>query len=125
MVIFGLFQWWYTRGWGIFLQKLRNRLKDAADFFSIRLLITNLFAPFRQISVGESMSPALSARLSAFFDRLLSRVIGTIVRLFLLIVGVIIIILQAIFGVFIIILWPLAPFAMIACLVLTITGVAF
>ncbi len=125
MVIFGLFQWWYTRGWGIFFQKLRNRLKDAADFFSIRLLVTSLFAPFRQISVGEATSPALSARFSAFLDRLLSRVIGAIVRLFLLIIGVIIIILQATFGVVIIILWPLAPFVMVACLVLTIAGVAF
>lgn len=125
MVIFGLFQWWYLRGWGIFLKKFSNQLKDAADFFSIRLLITNLFAPFRQISVGESSSPSLSARLSAFLDRLLSRLIGTVVRLFLLIVGIIIIVFQAIIGIAVVILWPLAPFAMVACLILAIIGVTF
>lgn len=121
----GLLQWWYQRGWRLFLTKLSNRLKDAADFFSIRLLVTNMFAPFRQISVGESASPSLGARVAAFFDRLLSRLIGTIVRLFLLIIGVITIILQAVLGLAAVIFWPFAPFAVVACVVLAVAGVAF
>lgn len=125
MVLLGLFKWWYVAGWGIFLNKLKNRLKDAADFFSIRLLVTNLFAPFRQISVGESASPSMGARMSAFFDRLLSRVIGAVVRLFLLIVGTVIIILQAVVGIIVVVLWPFAPLMMVVCIVLAATGVVF
>lgn len=121
----GLLQWWYQRGWRLFLAKLNNRLKDAADFFSIRLLVTNMFAPFRQISVGESASPSFGARIAAFFDRLLSRLIGTIVRLFLLIIGTITIILQAVLGFAAVVFWPFAPFAIVVCIILAIAGVTF
>lgn len=123
MVILEMLQWWYLRGWKVFLGKFSNQLKNAADFFSIRLLVMSLFAPFRQISAGESASPTLYARMMAFFDRLFSRVIGAIVRLVLLIIGTVTIILQAVFGVMVMILWPLAPFAVVGCVVLAIAGV--
>ena len=123
MVILEMLQWWYQRGWKIFLGKFSNQLKNAADFFSIRLLVTSLFAPFRQISAGELTSSSLSARMTAFFDRLFSRLIGAIVRLILLIIGIVVIVLQAVFGVVAMILWPLVPFAVVGCVVLAVVGV--
>lgn len=123
MVILEMLQWWYQRGWKIFLGKFSNQLKNAADFFSIRLLVTSLFAPFRQISAGESESPSLSARMAALLDRLFSRLVGAAVRIFLLIIGVVTIILQAIFGVVVVVLWPLVPFAVVGCVVLAVVGV--
>lgn len=123
MVILEMLQWWYQRGWKIFLKKFSNQLKNAADFFSIRLLVTNLFAPFRQISAGETAATSLSARMTAFFDRLFSRVIGAIVRIVLLIIGTVTIILQAVFGVVAIVLWPFVPLAAVGCVVLAVVGV--
>lgn len=125
MLIVGMFQWWYTCGWKMLLSGLRNQLKNAADFFSIRLLVSNMFAPFRQISAGETASSALQSRISVFFDRLLSRVIGAVVRILLLIVGTVVIIVQAVVGVLIAILWPLAPALIVICLILAIAQVSF
>lgn len=109
----------------MFLEKYRNRLRDAADFFSIRLLVQNLFAPFRQISAVATANSSLGARISMFFDRLLSRVIGAVVRFLLLIFGLIILLIQAVAGLITLILWPLAPFLIIICVVLTIMRVKF
>lgn len=118
-----MIQWWYTQGWKNTSAKLTDRLKNAADFFSIRLLVGNLFAPFRQISAGEASSPDMW--LSVFFDKLLSRVIGAFIRVFLLIVGIVTIILQAIWGVFLVIVWPLIPMAVVGCLLLALIQVRF
>lgn len=110
----------------MFFAGLKNQLQNAADFFSIRLLVGNMFAPFRQISATESASsPDLGTQISVFFDKLLSRVIGAVVRLILLIVGTFLIILQAVAGCVIAILWPLAPALIAGCVVLAITGVSF
>lgn len=110
----------------MFFAGLKNQLQNAADFFSIRLLVGNMFAPFRQISAAESASsPDLGTQISVFFDKLLSRMIGAVVRLLLLIIGTILIILQAVAGCLIAILWPLAPVLVVACVVLAVMGVSF
>ena len=103
--------------------KLIDRLKNATDFFSIRLLVENMFAPFRQISAGEASTSG--PQISIFLDKLLSRVIGAIVRFLLLIVGMVTIILQAIGGVAVVIVWPFIPFAPVICVVLAIMQVTF
>lgn len=124
MLAISMLQWWYSQGWKNTSTKLTNRLKNAADFFSIRLLVGNLFAPFRQISAGgEASTPDMW--LSVFFDKLLSRVIGAFIRIFLLIVGIVTIILQAIWGVFLVIIWPLLPLAVVGCLFLALIQVKF
>lgn len=109
----------------MFLHGLGNQLKNAADFFSIRLLVRNMFAPFRQISAGGTASKALGDQLSAFFDRLLSRFVGAMVRFFLLIIGTVIIIVQAVVGAIVAVLWPLAPLLVVVCFVLAIMQVRF
>ena len=109
----------------MFLRGLGDQLKNAADFFSIRLLVRNMFAPFRQISAGGTTSQALSAQISAFFDRLLSRFVGAMVRFFLLVIGTVIIVIQAVVGAAVAILWPLAPLLVVVCFVLAIMQVSF
>lgn len=125
MLAIDMIQWWYTKGWKNFATNFMNKLRDAMDFFSIRLLVTNMFAPFRQISANTNSGPSFGAQISAFFDRLFSRFIGMVVRLLLLIIGIIILALQAVLGLIIIVLWPLAPVLCVGCLVLAIVGVTF
>lgn len=109
----------------MFLMRLKDRVKNTVDFFSISLLVRDLFAPFRQISAGEARVLSLSAKLSVFFDKLLSRLIGAIIRLFLLIIGTILIILECVMGVVLTVLWPLAPFGVILCIALSVMQVSF
>lgn len=78
------------------------------DFFSIDLLVKTLFAPFRQISAGHVQGP-MAVQLRAFADRLVSRVIGAIVRLIMLVIGVIAIVLQALLAGVILLGWLLVP----------------
>lgn len=118
-----MISWWFSRGWGIFATRLFDKLHDTADFFSISSLVKTLFAPFRQISAGVSTSAALDARLRAFFDRLVSRIIGAIVRIGILIFGGIVLLLQLVFSLVMIVAWPVLPFGIIIFSLMAMMGV--
>lgn len=121
MMAFAMLQWWYTSGWKTFIMKLIEKLRNAADFFSISLLVRTLFAPFKQIDANSSGN-ALGDRLRAFGDRLISRFIGAVMRIGILIVGLLLLILESIIGLVLIIIWPFLPLVPIAGIYLTCTG---
>jgi len=108
MVIVWVLSWWYGAGWKARLLALRNQLSSSYDYFSIGLLISSLFSPFRQISAGKVRGP-LAVQFRAFFDRQISRVIGAIVRTVLIITGVIWLSVQTIIGGVAIVLWAVIP----------------
>lgn len=124
MIIFELSSWWFTTGWLTFIQKIGNNFSSLADFFSISSLIRTLFQPYRQISAGKASSDAsLELKFHAFTDRLVSRCVGFVSRLFLIVIGLILIILSTILGIILIIAWPLIPLAPIIGIILTVSGV--
>ncbi len=125
MLVFDLLNWWYSSGFLRLFGVLKTWLRDAEDFFSIRLLIQNFFSPFRQISAQGTGSFSLSDKARAFFDRLLSCIVGVMVRIFVLIVGVLVIITQILFGVIMVIVWPLIPLSVVCGVVLFCGGVVF
>lgn len=108
MFIVGLLGWWYGAGWRNRLRMIVERLARAYDFFSLDLLLKTLFAPFRQISAGQ-VKGSLSVQLRAFFDQLLSRCIGAIVRMIMLVVGAVWTTTLAIIGVIEGLLWLFVP----------------
>lgn len=85
-----------------------ERLAATADFFSVGLLLRTLFSPFRQISAGRVGGP-LGMRLRAFFDKLISRFIGAMVRTAMIIAGGFVLAFQAIFGGLVAIGWLILP----------------
>jgi hypothetical protein len=123
MLAVDFLQWWYSRGWGRFSKMLLDKLRGMADFFSITLLIRTLFAPFRQISSQDVTEGGPAAYIANFFDKLLSRVIGMIVRLMILIFGMITIVIEAVLSLALVIVWPTIPLMPVACVVLCIMGV--
>lgn len=123
MIIIELLSWWFTSGWGVFIDKLKDNFSSLADFFSISSLLRTLFQPYRQISAGAAASDAsLETKFHAFTDRLISRCIGFFSRLFLLIAGMIVMSITGIIGLVTLIAWPLIPFVPIAGIILTLTG---
>lgn len=125
MLMIDFVSWWYSRGWGYFAQTLVEKLRNIADFFSFSVLIRTFFAPFHQIStVAENPYGGPMHYLSVFFDKLLSRTIGAIVRLFILIFGIIAFIFDAILSILLVVIWPILPLAPLICVVLCIAGVA-
>ena len=109
MFLVGLLSWWYGRGWIAQWRHVAERWMATVQFFSIGQLVATLFSPFRQISAtpNNSSSPAVAIR--AFFDQLISRIIGAFVRFFTILAGVIIIFFQVIYSVVIMALWWILP----------------
>lgn len=122
MLVVSFFQWWYGRGFREYLERFLDRLKDAVDFFSIRLLIRNLFAPFKQIATEDKGIQPLNIRIRAWFDLLVSRCVGATIRFGLLVMGTIVLILRAVIGIILAIAWPLMPLIVIALVVLYMRG---
>lgn len=108
MVIWGMTIWWYTSGWRQCLERIKGRIEATLDFFSIGLLIKTLFAPFRQISAGRTRGP-LNVQVQAFFDRLVSRVIGMVVRLLMIMAGSLIVVVNVAVGFVVIAAWAIIP----------------
>ncbi|MBR3163928.1 hypothetical protein IKF15_01310 [Candidatus Saccharibacteria bacterium] len=123
MLFIDFFQWWYSQGWKQFVLGLIGKLRSAADFFSFGLLIRTLFSPFRQISANQYSEGSLDMRFRDFLDRLLSRIIGAIVRLAILITGSILFVVELVISLVLAILWPFLPLAPVCCLVCFFMGV--
>lgn len=121
MVIVGLLSWWYTIGWKQAAERITIRLAGVFDYFSINLLIKNLFAPFRQISAGQVDGP-LPVILRAFVDRLLSRVIGACIRTIVMLIGIASLLLGVVWGVFYLVFWAVVPILPIVGLTMMLSG---
>ena len=121
MFIVGLLGWWYGAGWRERARIIGERLARTYDFFSLDLLLKTLFAPFRQISAGQ-VRGSLGVQFRAFFDRLLSRCIGAVVRTLMLIVGAVWTTVLAIAGLIEIVLWLFVPIFPIAGAVMFAIG---
>lgn len=108
MLIVGFLSWWYGAGWRQRVRIVSERILATADYFSIDLLLSTLFAPFRQISAGSVDGP-VGLRWRAFVDRLISRCIGAVMRLFLILLGSICLVIVTLIGGLILVFWGIVP----------------
>ena len=109
MFLVGIFQWWYGNGLLQYIRQSFLGVLRTADFFSVGLLLKTLFNPFRQISAAP-VGGDLSVQLSAFFDKMFSRVIGAVVRSMVIIIGILMILLRFLWMILGIIMWLVLPF---------------
>jgi hypothetical protein len=121
MVIVWALSWWYGAGWKSVLLGLRERLALSYDYFSIGLLASTLFAPFRQISAGRVQGP-IGIQLRAAVDKLISRIIGAIVRLILIFVGAVWLFVQSLIGVVVLVAWALLPILPVVGFIVMLSG---
>jgi hypothetical protein len=121
MFLVGMISWWYGHGWRGQLNRLTGRLKRTAAFFSIGQLASTLFSPFRQIS-AQKVDGSLGVVVRAFFDQLISRIIGGIVRTFTILFGIVALVLQAVYEVIILVTWLFVPLLPIAGLIMLAIG---
>lgn len=124
MFIVGMLSWWYTDGWRRRVVWARNRLISSYDYFSIDLLARTLFSPWRQISAGKVQGP-IGVQLRAWFDNLISRIIGGFVRTLVMIIGIVTILVTVVVCGVVVITWAFVPFAPFIALGLTMAGVAW
>ena len=121
MFILGILSWWYGAGWRQRVTMLREKIASTMDYFSIDLLAKTLFSPFRQISAGKVQGP-LGVQMRAFADRLISRVIGGMIRSFMIVIGAAAILLYSIIGCVFVVLWAVVPLLPIVGIVLFVSG---
>lgn len=120
MVIISLLSWWYSEGWLEQISLTKRSFIKLADKFSIGMLLRTLFAPFRQISVGEQAGKTVSLA-SVIADKLISRLVGSVMRLVMVFVGTLALIIYAIISVFRLAGWPLLPLAPVLGLILMVS----
>lgn len=121
MFIVGLLSWWYSAGWKRCAVSVGDSLLNIYDYFSIDLLIKTLFAPFRQVSAGQVRGP-LGVQLRAVLDKLISRVIGAIMRSLVIVIGSVALLISTLVGLLRIVLWPLVPLVPVVAVVLAMSG---
>lgn len=103
------------------VSRLREKLTGTLDYFSIDLLLRTFFSPFRQISAGQVRGP-LGVQMRALLDRIISRIIGAMIRLVMIIVGVFAIILYTLIGGLMVVLWGVIPVLPVLGIVLFMSG---
>lgn len=123
MLAIGLISWWYIDGFKLFASRLWTRLGDTIDLFSIGSLLKTLFAPYRQIAANET-GTSVDDKILAFIDRLVSRLVGGVVRIGIILIGIIVIILQTVGSILSLVAWPILPFSPIIFIVLSVMGVS-
>ncbi|MDR0956237.1 MAG: hypothetical protein LBM73_03885 [Candidatus Nomurabacteria bacterium] len=119
MIIADFLTWWYAAGWRGQLGRIGQSFARASDQFSIPLLLRTLFQPFRQIAADDG-GRSLQEKFSAALNKLFSRAVGAVMRIFMMIAGVIVLILLGILSLIRLVLWPLLPLLPIVGIILTI-----
>lgn len=115
------FKWHYSQGLSEFFGVTRNFLRFLADFFSFKLLLKTLVAPWKRLGENYEGGFNLSAWASSFIVNSLMRAVGLVSRLVILILGLaaVLVLLALAFGLFVI--WLLLPFLLLGCLILAAT----
>lgn len=121
MFLANILYWWYGGGFFRRFCIIKGKLASSMDYFSINLLASTLFAPYRQISAGN-VTGSISIQMQAFFDRLLSRFIGAIIRTFMIVIGTTVILVQSIIGLLILTVWLIVPFMPFIGLIMMAVG---
>lgn len=122
VLLLGLFRWWYSEGLDGQLKSSRERLAEVADFFSIVLLLKTLFSPFRQIDAGGVKHGPIGVKIRAWVDKLISRLIGAVIRSLTIIAGIIALGVSVLFIAFRLGGWALLPVLPVIGIILALTG---
>jgi hypothetical protein len=122
MLLMSLFSWWYSDGLKKEIAYLTNSMLRSLDYFSIGLLAKTLFAPFRQIDSGKALNAPLDVKARMFFDRLLSRLIGAVMRTLVILIGAVALLVKTLLSLLATVAYLLLPVVPIAGVVMYIVG---
>ncbi len=120
-LIVDAFMWWYTAGWQKLAKVFLAKIAITRDYFSIGLLISSLYAPYKQISAASSGKTSLQSKIQDWFDKQFSRVIGSFVRGILIFIGTGWLLIQIVAYCLTLIVWPFIPILPILGLLFTLT----
>ncbi|MEI7522196.1 MAG: hypothetical protein WCJ86_01855 [Candidatus Saccharibacteria bacterium] len=114
------FYWWYGTGYLDTIKRVSKWITATSQIFSIKILITTLFSPWKRI-VTES-DGSLEMILKSIGDNAVSRAIGFFVRSTALFTSLILTSVTSVVGLVMIILWPLMPVGVAISLFMALFG---
>ena len=104
------FLWWhYTFGINLYIQRWVLSLKQVVHYFSLPVLFTSIFAPWKRMSVQETVGFNIGRMFEDFTFNVISRWIGAVVRIFLIIFCLITLIGYSFFGLILLFIWVIFP----------------
>lgn len=119
LMLFHYVWWHYTMAIADLVRNYLNLVDFLKNFFSIKHLILNLFAPWKKLSEEY---PSGILNLGSFFFALivntLMRVVGFFIRLIFIIVGLVALLLSLLLFILVLFIWILMPGILIFLLVL-------
>ena len=118
MFLLSIFQWWYTIGWAERWRSIITKTTELAESFSLGIILTTLFKPWKQITTLEPDSSMVHRAV----DSLVSRFVGFWVRLLVLFTGVGYILVAFVINTLVAIVWPLIPFMSIGFIIIGVAG---
>ncbi|MBL8158882.1 hypothetical protein JNJ66_00305 [Candidatus Saccharibacteria bacterium] len=119
MILISMVRWWYSEGLYGQIGRVARMLSATSDYFSIVLLMRTLFAPFKQISATNVSGP-LGVRWRAWLDKLVSRLVGAVIRTITMFSGLITLAVAAVAGLGLIVGWVVLPLMPIIGLIASI-----
>ncbi len=103
--------WHYTYGLDFYLRRLSFLIRSTIHYYSLPLLVTTLFSPWKRlVDVEKHSSFDITKWLERTSFNAVSRVMGAIARIVLFASGVVSLVFISILGSFGFILWLLIPF---------------
>jgi hypothetical protein len=114
-------KWHYGEGLREFFGVARNFLWFVTNFFSFKLLLKTLFAPWRRMGENYEGGFDLAAYASTFIVNTLMRVVGFLTKIVVLLIGLVSYILVLVFSFFLSVIWIFAPAIILGCIVLSAT----
>ncbi|MEI6266914.1 MAG: hypothetical protein WCP14_03425 [bacterium] len=101
------FFWWYSKAPSDLLYFLKALFSNLNNNFSIIVIIKTLFSPWKRMAM--SRGKGIYAFRDWFFDNLISRGVGFVVRTLLILAYILSLISYIIFSIFLIIAWAFLP----------------
>jgi len=114
-------KWHYTQGLRELFGVAGNFLWFVSNFFSFKLLLRTLFAPWKRLSETYGGGLDLGAFASSLIINALMRAVGFCTKTVVILIGLVSYILVLVFSFFIFIIWILAPVILIGSAILSVT----
>jgi hypothetical protein len=114
-------KWHYGQGLRELFGVSGNFLWFVTNFFSFKLLIKTLFAPWKRLGEHYEGGLDLKAFASTFVVNSLMRIVGFVTKIVVLLVGFVSYALVSVFAFFIFIIWFLAPAILFGSIILSVT----
>lgn len=109
MLFVDFLQWWYGAGWALRVQMLMRHVQNWLTYFSVGILLSTMFSPWRQNVTTARPDEALQAKMNAGVDNVISRLVGFMVRVFALVAAALTVLFVMLFNAVVVLLWPLIP----------------